>query len=52
MPKVRVTLFPDREIEVPEDEIPVLRAQGLLREEPQPEPPSAPVKVTPKPKET
>ena len=34
MPKVKVTLFSDREIEVPDDEIPVLRAQGLLVDEP------------------
>lgn len=32
MPKVRVTLFQDP-IEVPDDEVPVLRAQGLLSEE-------------------
>lgn len=32
MPKVNVTLFPDP-IEVPEDEIPVLRHQGLLVED-------------------
>lgn len=31
MPKVHVTLFPDP-IEVPEDEVEVLRAQGLLVE--------------------
>lgn len=30
MPKVHVTLFPDP-IEVPDDEVEVLRAQGLLR---------------------
>lgn len=33
MPKVRVTMFPHLETEVPEDEIPVLRAQGLLIED-------------------
>lgn len=51
MPKVRVTLFEDP-IEVPDDEVPVLRAQGLLREEPQPEtqaaPPAAAAKATPR----
>lgn len=32
MPQVRVTILPEP-IEVPEDEIPVLRAQGLLVED-------------------
>jgi hypothetical protein len=32
MPMVRVTLFPEP-VDVPEDEIPVLRAQGLLIED-------------------
>lgn len=53
--KVRVTLFPDP-IEVPADEVPVLRAQGLLVEEPTApvDPPAAPaVKAAPKlPKES
>lgn len=31
MPKVKLTLFQDP-IEVPEDEIPVLRAQGLVED--------------------
>jgi len=38
--KVRLTLFQDP-IEVPADEVPVLRAQGLLAE-PEPEPQSEP----------
>lgn len=33
MPMVRLTLFADP-VEVPEDEIPVLRAQGLVVNEP------------------
>jgi hypothetical protein len=33
MPVVRVSMFPDKPIEVPESEIPVLRAQGILLEE-------------------
>lgn len=33
MPKVRVTMFPDP-IDVPDDEVEVLRSQGLLNEEP------------------
>lgn len=37
MPKVRVTMFEDP-IEVPDDELEVLRAQGLLKEEPAAEP--------------
>ncbi len=36
MPKVKVTMFEDP-IDVPEDEVPVLRAQGLLREETEPQ---------------
>jgi hypothetical protein len=36
--KVRVTLFPDRDIEVPPDELPALRAQRLLIED---QPPAA-----------
>lgn len=32
MPKVKLTLFQDP-VEVPEDEIPALRAQGLLVED-------------------
>ena len=35
MPLVHVTTFEDP-IEVPDDEVPVLRAQGLLREDPTP----------------
>lgn len=37
MPKVRVTLFEDP-LEVPDDEVEVLRAQSLLREESPTEP--------------
>lgn len=37
MPKVRVTMFPDP-IEVPDDEVEVLRSQGLLHEESAAEP--------------
>lgn len=33
MPKVKLTLFPDP-VEVPEDEIAVLRAQGLVDDAP------------------
>jgi hypothetical protein len=33
MPMVKLTLFQDP-VEVPEDEIPVLRAQGLIVDEP------------------
>lgn len=44
MPKVRVTLLPDP-IEVPEDEVAVLRAQGLLVED---DAPAAPVKSAPR----
>ncbi|MGW3196347.1 hypothetical protein ACWDBD_17510 [Streptomyces sp. NPDC001118] len=44
MPKVRVTMFEDP-IEVPDDEVEVLRAQGLLKEdaaaEPAPQPTAA-----------
>lgn len=35
MPLVRTTFFPDP-VEVPDDEVHVLRAQGLLIEEPGP----------------
>lgn len=51
MPQVRVTLFEDP-IEVPDDEIPVLRHQGLLREEAPaaaPTTPASAAKATPKP---
>jgi hypothetical protein len=48
MPLVHVTTFEDP-IEVPDDEVPVLRAQGLLREDPAPAAaPSAVAKPTPK----
>jgi hypothetical protein len=40
MPTVRVTLFEDP-IDVPEDEVAVLRSQGLLVEEAPPAPPAA-----------
>lgn len=40
MAQVHVTLFQDP-IDVPADEVEVLRAQGLLREEPQPAPDAA-----------
>lgn len=33
MPKVRLTIRPDEETEVPEDEVAVLRSQGLLIED-------------------
>jgi hypothetical protein len=53
MPLVRTTFFPDP-IEVPDDEVPVLRAQGLLVEETAlAAPASEPAKVAaPKPKES
>lgn len=49
MPKVHVTLFEDP-IEVSDDEVEVLRHQGLLREEdtPKPAPQQAAAKATPK----
>lgn len=52
MPLVRLTLFPDP-VEVPDDEVPVLRAQGLLVEDtaPQPTPDLAPATPAPKPKD-
>ncbi|MFJ9771236.1 hypothetical protein ACIRVF_08325 [Kitasatospora sp. NPDC101157] len=52
MPLVRTTFFPDP-VEVPDDEVQVLRAQGLLVEEtaPQPAVDPAPAKQAPKPKE-
>jgi hypothetical protein len=43
MPQVHLTLFPDP-IEVPDDEVEVLRAQGLIRDEPAA--PAAPPAVT------
>ena len=46
--KVRVTMF-EHPIEVPDDEVEVLRAQGLLREEDTPQPaPQQPAKAAPK----
>lgn len=47
MPKVHVTLFPDP-IEVPDDEVEVLRAQGLIREDTTSEPARVAVKAAPK----
>ena len=44
MPKVRVSMFPDP-IEVPDDEVEVLRSQGLLKEE-------APAEPAPRPAAT
>ena len=41
MPKVHTTLF-ENAIEVPDDEVMVLRQQGLLRGEPEPSDPSLP----------
>ncbi|WP_161790134.1 hypothetical protein [Streptacidiphilus carbonis] len=46
MPMVKVTLFQEP-IEVPDDEVPVLRAQGLLVEEPA-ETPAKAVKAQPR----
>jgi hypothetical protein len=40
MPTVHVTLFEDP-IDVPEDEVPVLRSQGILVEDAPPAPPAA-----------
>ncbi|NUQ95290.1 MAG: hypothetical protein HOY79_01565 [Streptomyces sp.] len=49
MPKVHVTMFEDP-IEVPDDEVEVLRAQGLIHEEaaPEPAPQPAAAKASPK----
>lgn len=47
MAKVHVTLFPDP-IEVPDDEVEVLRCQGLLREDTAPVEPAAAKAATPK----
>lgn len=44
MPMVKLTLFQEP-IEVPDDEVPVLRAQGLLVEEPAETPTEAPAKA-------
>ncbi|MEV7770583.1 hypothetical protein [Kitasatospora sp. NPDC086791] len=41
MPLVRTTFFP-APVEVPDDEVQVLRAQGLLVEEPEPQPATDP----------
>jgi hypothetical protein len=46
MPLVRTTFFDDL-VEVPDDEIPVLRAQGLLVGESAPQPAADPVPVKP-----
>lgn len=53
MPKVKVklTLFPEPR-EVDEDEIPSLRAQGLLEEDPAPAPAAEPAAVKATKKET
>ncbi|MFE2407123.1 hypothetical protein ACFXDE_02130 [Kitasatospora sp. NPDC059408] len=53
MPLVRTTFFPDA-VEVPDDEAQVLRAQGLLVEEPSPaaaDPVPAKQQAGPKPKD-
>lgn len=42
MPQVRLTITPDTLTEVPESELPVLRAQGLLLDEPPAAPPPPP----------
>lgn len=47
MPKVRVTMFEDP-IEVPDDEVEVLRVQGLLRDEPEPQAARPAAKSAPK----
>lgn len=47
MPKVKVTMF-EHEIDVPDDEIPILRQQGLLVEDsPPPAPPAVPASLVP-----
>jgi hypothetical protein len=40
MPLVRVSMFPDKPIEVPESEVAVLRGQGILLEDTPEDPPA------------